>query len=417
MSNYIVGIDIGASKVCGVVGTKGSKEKLQILGVTTSKCNGIRKLSIGDIKDTSKAVKETITQLEDIIGDVIKEAYLSIPLTLCEIVKRKKGITLSSQDREIKSEDIETLIDLIRIETKGSTDKSIISINPLEFKINDVGNINDPLGLLGKELEVEVQVVLISKDILQYYEKAMKDANIKVLGYEIDFLGVYKDVICDNEIDDSIALIDIGAETTDIAIIKNNRVLHSSMIGLGGDIVTNDISICLKISKEDAANLKIKSGRIFKEDIQQGDKIKLCSVENNEIMEIDYNMLVEVISERIKELINLCKEDLIKSGYFYDINSIILLGGGISFYRKIVDLVTEIMEKPTKIGTPSYVGAANPIYTIAVGIIREQVLKLDVNKNIENIEELKSPNNKLLKNEEEKETIVSKVKAFLSDFF
>ncbi|GAA0124183.1 cell division protein FtsA [Clostridium sp. CTA-19] len=417
MNNYIVGIDIGASKICGVVGNLDSAGKLQVLGVTTSKCNGVRKSGVSDFENTSNAIKDVVTQLGNIINTNIHGVYISIPVSLCGVIEKREILTLSSQDREITSEDIENLKELIRLEVKQSTNKEVIKINLLEFKINDVGNINNPLGLLGKNLEVVSQVIVASKEIVDLYKKPVEDIGIKVLGFTVDCLGVCKDTLSETDVQDGVAIIDIGAETSDVVIYIKNKLEYVASIGLGGDTITNDIAICLKISKDDAESLKIKSGRIYKENIDIGEKIKIYSLKDGQTIEIDYVMLVEIIYERVKEIIKLIKEVLVDSGYYNQIKTVVLCGGGVSLYRGITDLIEKVVEKECRVVTPSYVGVANPIYTIATGIIKE--LSLQLNNDIE-----KEADNKVviqkdeqLKKNKDDIKFLSKFKAFLSDFF
>lgn len=416
MSNYIVGIDIGASKVCGVVGDLDGIGKLQVLGITTSKCKGIKKGLLEDVESVAKAISETVKQLENIVGTTIEDAYISIPVSLCEIVEEREVLTLSSQDREIKREDIDSVINVMRLEVEASRGMEVVTINPVEYSINEVDNINNPVGLLGRTLGVRAQVLIASKEIVDNYRKAMNEAKVKVKSVIVDSLGVSKDMLKSEELTEGVALIDIGAETSDISIFKNNKLNYASSIPLGGETITSDISICLKISREDAENLKIKSGRLFKDDISPDYKLKIYSSENGELLEVDYNTLVEIVAERVKEIIVLVKRDLIKAGYYNEISSIVICGGGISLYRSVTDLVSSILDKSCRIGTPSYVGAANPIYTTATGIIKELSLNMKVIEKVEENNEPKNLNDKK-SSKSVKKTFSSKIKSFLSDFF
>lgn len=416
MNNYIVGIDIGASKICGVVGNLDSAGKLQVLGVTTSKCKGVKKSGNFDLESTSTAIKDVVNQLGDIINANIHGAYISIPVSLCEVVERRESLTLSSQDREITCDDIENLKDLIRLEVKQSTNKEVIKIKLLEFKINDVGNIKDPLGLLGRTLEVVSQVVIVPNEVIEIYKRPMEYIGVKVLGFTVDFLGVCEDALSETEVQNGVAIIDIGAETSDVIVYKNNKIQYNACVGLGGETITNDISICLKISKEDAESLKIKSGRIYKENIEAGEKVTIYSSQDGQPIEIDYVMLVEIIYERIKEIIKLVKNDLIVSKQYDEFKTVVLCGGGVSLYRGITDLIEEVIAKECKIVTPSYVGVANPIYTIATGIIKELSLQLSNDEKEANNKVVIQKDKELNENKDDIK-FLSKFKAFLSDFF
>lgn len=417
MNNYIVGIDIGSSKICGVVGNLDDVRKFQVLGVTTSKCHGIKKTGELDIESTSKAVKDVVEQLGNIINATICGVYVSVPITLCEVIRREDVLTLSSQDREITPQDVSNLIDVIRLEAKKDTNKEIIKIEPVMYKINDVENIKNPLGLLGRRLAVAVDMIVVQKEILELYKIPVEKAGIKVLGTTVDSVGVAKDALMKAELIDGVAIIDIGAETSDIVIYKNNKIQYVSSINLAGDTITNDISICLKISKQDAETLKLKSGRIYKENIENGEKIRIYSQTDGQAIEIDYIMLVEIIYERVREIFTLIKEELVKNGVFNDVKNIAIYGGGISFYRGITDLAKEIIERDIRIAIPSYVGAANPIYTVAIGVIKELYLKENIKSEVQKDNISINLKDEVAIDKKEKIKVLSKVKAFLSDFF
>ncbi|WP_291573479.1 cell division protein FtsA [Clostridium sp. UBA4548] len=417
MSNHIVGIDISSSKVCGVVGKIDNDNRIQVLGITTSKCSGIRNGMVVDINSISYAVTSVVKALENIVNMPVKEAYLSIPISLCELTKNRRAVSVSSPSKEIKISDLRNVLEAVKhVPMEKGTE--VVAVEPEMFTVDEMSNIGNPVGMTGEELAVEAQVVTAPSAMLEGYKKALSRAGIGVNGIVVNSLGIYKDIIEDDEIDNGVALIDIGAEVIETSVYRNNRILNVFSVGLGGETITNDISICLKVPHEDAENLKIKCSNLIKDKTLQNYRVKVNSITGNGSIDINYDTLVEIIGERVKELLNIIKKKLIEDGNYKDINSFVIVGGGVSLFRDITVVATEVFNKPTRVGSPSYVGAANPIYSTAVGIIKEIVLRNKISNELSKGTEEFS-NLEVNKRDESKEkvTFSSKIKEFLAEFF
>jgi cell division protein FtsA len=279
-----------------------------------------------------------------------------------------------------------------------------------------MSNITNPIGIKGEELVVEAQVAIASSAMIEGYKKAIKRAGIEVSGMVVNSLGIYKDILEEDEIDSGVALIDVGTEVVEVSVYKNNRILNVFSIALGGETITNDISICLRVPREDAENLKIKCSNLIKDKSMESYRIKINSVAGNGLIDIDYGTLVEIIGERVKELLNIIKRKLVEDGNYRDINSFVIVGGGIALFRDINIVATEIFDKSTRVGSPSYVGAANPIYSTATGIIKEVIVMNKMSNDIISTEINNSMINKTQKNKN-KMTFSTKIKEFLAEFF
>jgi cell division protein FtsA len=415
MSNYVVGIDISSSKVCGVVGKVDNETKVQILGITTSKCNGVKGGIVTDVNSVSYAVTEVIKSLENIVDMPIKDAFVSIPISLCELTKNRRAVSISSPNGEIQISDVRNVFEAVKL-MEIEDNKEVVSVQPEMFIVDGMSNITNPIGIKGEELVVEAQVAIASSAMIEGYKKAIKRAGIEVSGMVVNSLGIYKDILEEDEIDSGVALIDVGTEVVEVSVYKNNRILNVFSIALGGETITNDISICLRVPREDAENLKIKCSNLIKDKSMESYRIKINSVAGNGLIDIDYGTLVEIIGERVKELLNIIKRKLVEDGNYRDINSFVIVGGGIALFRDINIVATEIFDKSTRVGSPSYVGAANPIYSTATGIIKEVIVMNKMSNDIISTEINNSMINKTQKNKN-KMTFSTKIKEFLAEFF
>ncbi|MPM49062.1 Cell division protein FtsA [bioreactor metagenome] len=416
MSKHIVGIDISSSKVCGVVGKVDKDSGIQILGITTSKCSGIRNGMVVDTNSVSYAVTSVVKALENIVSMSIKDAYLSIPISLCELTKNRRAVSISSPNKEIQISDFKNVLDAVRL-LPVEPNIEVVAVEPEMFIVDGMSNITNPVGMAGEQLTVEAQVVTAPSAMIEGYKKALNRAGVGVSGIVVNSLGIYKDIIEEDEIDNGVALIDIGAEVIETSVYKNNRILNVFSVGLGGETITNDISICLKVPREDAENLKIKCSNLIKDKALQNYRVKVNSITGNGSIDINYDTLVEIIGERVKELLSIIKKKLVEDGNYKDISSFVIVGGGAALFRDITVVAVEIFGKPVRVGSPSYVGAANPIYSTATGIIKEVVLRNKISNELVEKAETSALTTNSRHEGKEKITFSSKIKEFLAEFF
>lgn len=411
MNEHIVGIDLGSSKICGAVGKISSNKKLQIIGITSVVCSGLNKSVVIDIDSTAEAIKQCVTQLERMTDIQISEVYISLPGGICELVRNTGIIAISSEDREIKQNDVDRVIEAAKLISVPS-DKEIVGVEAEQYIVDGYDNIKDPRGMSGVRLEVEAQVVMAQSTVVSNLLKSVKRAGIIVNGIILQPSAISQAVLRKEEKDMGIALVDVGAETIDISIYKDGKLKYTSIVQLGGDNITNDISVCLKVPFSEGERLKHKYGSLIKVKGEDAEKIRVKDSYNN-LMEIDNNLLVDIIEARVEELLRLVKRNLLNSGFYKEISGVVIVGGGISLFRGTNELSKEILEKSVRIGSPEYVGAASPIYVTAVGIVIQAVSNLKAcNSSSEEIDE-----SKWSKNKNEKNGFASKIKGFFADFF
>ncbi|MBZ9687800.1 cell division protein FtsA [Clostridium estertheticum] len=413
MNEHIVGIDLGSSKICGAVGKVGSSGKLQIIGITSVVCSGLNKSVVKDIDSTAEAIKQCITQLERMTDIQISEAYISLPGGICELVRNTGMIAISSEDREIKQSDVDRVIEAAKL-ISVPADKEIVGVEPEQYIVDGYDNIKDPRGMSGARLEVEAQVVMAQSTVVNNLLKSVKRAGIKVSGIVLQPSAISEAVLRREEKDMGIAIVDVGAQTIDISIYKGSKLKYTSILQLGGNNITNDISVCLKVPFSEGERLKLKYGSLVKGKEIDVEKIRVKDSYDN-YTDIDNNLLVDIIEARVEELLNLIKRNLLNSEFYKDISGIVIVGGGISLFRGTTELSKQIFNKSVRIGSPDYVGAASPIYVTAVGIVVQASNNLKSNNSFsEEIDEGKwsKKQNKNGKNE-----FAAKIKGFFADFF
>ncbi len=411
MDDYIVGIDISSSKICGVVGRLNEDNKVQIIGITTSDYEGITNNVVMNEKDVSYIVRKVIKHLEEIVNSTLEEAYLSVPISVCEVV-RTKGVVSFPESKRVTRDDIINVDEVAKFCV--GKDQEIIQVDIEEYIVDGMKNISNPLGMKAKLLESEGNAFILEKKYISKYTNCMNEAGIKIKGFVVSSIGISKDVIEDYELHKGVAIIDVGNSNIEVSVFKNYRYLDSFSIPLGGKNITNDISVCLKLSSEDSEKLKLKCNTLLKENSKGNHRIKINTDADN-IIEVSYHMLVDIIYERVKELLEIICNHIEKGQLGNQIGSFVIVGGGISLFRDITAVASELLGKPVRIGVPNYVGAANPIYSTATGIIREVLKKQQAfNENVTPYDDSNGESRYSSIKEENK--IITKLKGFLKNF-
>ena len=414
---HIVGIDLGSSKICGAVGKVSSNGKLQIIGITSVVCSGLNKSVVIDIDSTSEAIKQCVSQLECMTDSQITDGYISLPGGICELVRNTGMIAISSEDKEIKQSDVDRVIEAAK-RISVPLDKEIVGVEPEQYIVDGYDNIKDPTGMSGERLEVKAQVVMAQSTVVNNLLKSVQRAGITVNGIVLGPSAVSEAVLRKEEKDMGIALVDVGAETIDISIYKGGKLKYTSIIQLGGANITNDISVCLKVTFSEAERIKLKYGSLVKGNEKDDEKIKIKDSYDN-LMEVDRELLIDIIHARVEELLHLIKANLLTCGVFKEVSGVVIVGGGISLFRGANDLSKVIFNKSVRIGSPEYVGAASPIYVTAVGIVLHTANNIKVRNNLSEQSGKDSYENKALKNQNKKgkNRFASKIKEFFADFF
>lgn len=423
MDEYIYALDIGSSKICGAAGKLEKTGRIQIVGVTTVPCSGLKKGIVVDIDSTASSINNCVEQLKRMIDREITKVFISLSGSMCELIPSRGVVAVSSEDREITKSDVKRVLNASRI-VSIQNNKEIIGVIPKQFIIDGYDNIKDPVGMSGMKLEVESEVIVSQTTIVNNLLKSVQKAELQVEGIVLEPLAIAKAVTKKDENLINIAIIDVGFEKTDIAIYKNGNLKHTEGIPLGGNAITNDIAICLKIPYSEAEKLKIKYGTMFNTNFDSNENIKV-NVSDNESIIIDRNTLMEIMEARIEEIFSLINNKLISTEFMYEIDSIILGGGGIAEFNNISESCRKRLNKPVRIGAPDFVGASNPIFNTAIGIIKD-VYSTSNFKNLsesdqmasEKVSKVSKVHNSVMSNKETKnESVITKIKVFLADFF
>ena len=370
IGDIIVGIDIGTSKVCTVVGEVNNFGQIETLCSTSCKCNGIKKGKIINEEEVSLSVAKTIKDAEEEAEFKINSAYVTIPGREVTIVQNSILKELKDKFAGISLKDVQSAIVQAK-DIEIPEGKTIIDIVPSEVILDNGKIVSDPVGNLSSNFTLKAQVILANKDYVRQLTSIFKRVGIEIDGIVPIALAEKNLMLDTNELYDNVMLLDIGAGNTEIGVFEGNNFTYTNTIPLGGDNITNDISLVLNISEEEAEKLKKQYGLALKSFIDNDNEIMLntCTDESRSKV-IKSSELIEIMEARIEEIFSIINKDITNQGVKSRINNVILTGQGITNINKS-DVAGKIaLNIPVKISTGRAVSTVKPEFRTSYALIR-----------------------------------------------
>jgi len=370
VGNIIVGMDIGTSKVSTVIGRIGKTGELEVLGHGMEQCNGIKKGIIVDIESTCSSIKSAVQKAEAVAGLKVNSAYVSINGVHTSIIKSRGRLAISNENREITSKDVDKVL-LAARSINISDDREIIDIVPQQFIVDGYDEIIDPVGMAGLNLEVDADIITGKITSVQNIVKSMERADLKTDGLIVEALATSQIAPTQDEKEMGVILIDIGGGTTDVSVFKNKNMIFNDCITVGGDHITNDVAIGLKIPYSEAEKLKKEFELALSSLIKNDQEVTVIDINENKKKTVKVSEIVEIIEARVFEIFSLCKELLEKSQIKGEFPAgIVLTGGGISYVDGGRELATEVFDLPARVALQKTDSSIKIEHITAAGIVK-----------------------------------------------
>ena len=370
IGDIIVGVDIGTSKVCTVVGEVNNFGQIEIICNTSYKCNGLKKGKIINEDEIILSLAKTIKDAEDETNLKINSAYVTIPGKYATIVQN--SITKEAKDKYagISVRDVQNAIMQVK-DIEIPDGKTLIDVVPDKITLENGTVVSDPVGNLSASFTISAQVILAEKDYVRQLHNIFKKAGLEIDGIVPITLAERNLILDTNELHDNIMLLDIGAGNTDIGVFEGSTFLYTNSIPLGGDNITNDIALVLDISEEEADKLKRQYGLALKSFIDNDNDIILNTCRDNSKSKIiKSSELIEIIEARIEEIFTIINKDITNHGLKQKINNVILTGQGIVNINKS-DVAGKInLNIPVKISTGRAISTVKPAYRTSYALVR-----------------------------------------------
>ncbi len=370
IGDIIVGIDIGTSKVCTVVGEVNNFGQIEIISNTSYKCSGLKKCKIINEDEISLSIAKTIKEAEEETNLKINSAYVTIPGKYVTIVQNT--ITKEVKDRYsgISVRDVQNAIMQVK-DIEIPEGKILIDIVPDKVTLDNGTVVTDPVGNLSSSFTISAQIILAEKDFVRQLHNIFKKADLDIDGIVPTTLAERNLILDSNELHDNIMLLDIGAGNIDIGVFEGSSFIYTNSIPLGGDNITHDIALVLNISEEEADKLKRQYGLALKSFIDNDNDIILnTSKDENKNRIIKSSELIEIIEARIEEMFSIINKDITNNGVKQKINNVVLTGQGIVNINKS-DVAGKInLNIPVKISTGRAISTVKPAYRTSYALVR-----------------------------------------------
>jgi cell division protein FtsA len=369
--NLIVGLDIGTTKICAIIGNL-TDEGLDIVGIGTSPSKGLRKGVVINIESTVEAIQKAIREAELMAGCEIKTVFAGIAGGHIKGFNSQGVIAI--KNREVTSDDVRRVIDAAKA-IAIPMDREVIHILPQEFIIDDQDGIKEPLGMSGVRLEAKVHIVTGAVASAQNIIKSCQRAGCDVADIVLEQLASADAVLSSDEKELGVAMIDIGGGTTDIAIFVDGAIKHTAVLSLGGNHLTNDIAVGLRTPMAEAEKIKQQYGCCLTSMVGKDETIEVPSVGGREPRVLSRQLLAEILEPRVEEIFTLVNREIVRSGFEDVIASGVVITGGTCILPGMPELAEQVFNLPVRRGVPRDIGGLtdvvnSPIYATGVGLVK-----------------------------------------------
>ena len=368
--DIIVGLDIGTTKICALVGVVG-EEGVEVVGVGTHPSVGLRKGVVVNIESTVNSIQRAIEEAELMAGCEISQVLIGIAGSHIKGFNSHGVIAIKGE--EVTEEDIERVIDAAKA-VAIPLDRELIHCLPQEYIVDDQSGILDPVGMTGVRLEARVHIVTGAVTAAQNLIKCANRAGLDVEDIVLQPLASAYATLTDEEKDLGVALIDFGGGTTDLAIFTDGTIKHTSVLGLGGNNLTNDIAVGLRTPTTEAEKIKIRFGSCLTSYVKKDEMIEVPSVGGRKPRLLSRHILAEILEPRVEEILTLLDQEIKRTEYKELLASGVVITGGSAWLPGMAEMADQIFDLPTRIGFPKGITGLTdivngPQFATAVGLL------------------------------------------------
>ncbi len=370
---YLVGLDVGTSKVAAIVGEILDDGLLDITGIGLADSRGIRRGVVTNLEAAVECIKKAIAEAELTAGIEIDSVHLGLSGAHIKAFNSRGVVAVAGKNREITRDDVKRAIDAAKAVALPSG-REILHVLPQDFVVDDQDGIGAPVGMTGTRLEVNVHIVTGSSSSTQTIVACVNRAGVSVQDTVLQQLAAAESVLTHDEKELGVALVDIGGGTTDFAIFERGSLWHTGVVAVGGDHFTNDIAVGLRTPVPDAERIKRRHGCALTSMVGEEDTMEVPSVGGRKPRIMERRILSEILQPRAEEVFHLLWDEIRKAGYERSLNSGIVLTGGGSMLDGVAEIAEQIFDLPIRRGAPTDVGGLvdhinDPSLATAVGLV------------------------------------------------
>jgi cell division protein FtsA len=369
MKKKIAAIDIGTTKVCTIMGLLDSSSGLRVLGVGIAPSHGIEKALVADSTKAKESIRESIRKAEVMAGHKLESAYIGVTGRHISSMNSKGTIAITRPDMMVRADDLKRALD-VALNVKIPPEQKILHVIPRTYKL-DGHEVKNPVGMNGAELEIEVHLITASVSSVQNLTKVIKSLGVNIDDLVLEPLASAEAVLAEEEKQAGVLIADMGGGTTDIAVIKDGSIYHTSVLPAAGHQITSDIVAGMGLTYELADEMKKKYGTL----VPTGEEEDAEKTVGDNGHNVNFRALCEIMQARVEEILRLIVLDLPSEKYAGLIPSGIVLTGGCANIPGIAEMAEKLTKLPVRIGAPIALSGVkvealgNPAYATSVGLI------------------------------------------------
>ncbi|MDR0364482.1 MAG: cell division protein FtsA [Bacteroidales bacterium] len=406
---FVVGLDIGTTKIAAIVGKLNENHKLDVLGYGTAESLGVRRGVVSNIENTVESIKIAIEQAKISSGVNIQNVHVGIAGQHIRSEQQSSRLIRKNAEEDITDDDVQQLTENM-FDLCMTPGEEIIDVIPQEFTIDGEPGIKEPVGMLGSSLEANFHIIVGQTAAARNIYKCVTRAGLNVVDLILEPIASAEAVLSEEEKEAGVALVDIGGGTTDIALFYDGVIRHTAVIPLGGDIITEDIKEGCNIIKKFAEELKIKFGSALAQENSDMQIIAIPGLKGRPPKEISMKNLARIIEARTTDIIEKVYSEIKFSGYERKLSAGIVLTGGGSLLKDILQLTQYITGKDVRVGYPNehlsnnqtIKDIASPIYSTCIGLVLNGLSKIEEEKQKRKKQEFNEVTDKVIEKEIEK---------------
>ncbi len=373
VDDYLVGIDIGSSKVGVLIGHRDSERGPEVVGKGVAPNRGTRRGNIVNVEQTVEALKQASEEAEVMAGVEISRAYVGLAGSDILSVNSRGMVSITRRDREITRQDIQRVLEAARAAALPS-DREVLHTIPQEFFVDEQGGIADPLGMTGSRLEVAVHLTTGDITRTKTLQTCVNRAGIEVIEAVFEPLATADGVLSDDERELGVLLVDVGSGGTEYALFTEGEVQYSAVLPIGASHFTNDLAMVLRTPFAEAERIKTKYGCCLETMIDDSDGVTVPAVAGGAERLVPRRELCEILEPRAGELLSLIRDDLAKNGWDQSLRGgVVLTGGGVQL-DGLLELTEQVFSSTVRYGLPQGLGGlvdviSSPTWCTASGLL------------------------------------------------
>jgi cell division protein FtsA len=371
--NITVGLDIGTTKTVVLVAEINSNDNFSIIGVGEQLTQGVKKGGIVDLEAVTKCINQALEKAEQMSGCHVQNVYLAVSGAHLSSMNNKGVVAITNKNREISVDDVDRVLQAAKV-VPLPQDQKIIHIHPRQYTIDGNDGIIDPIGMAGTRLEAEINMVTASSNALTNLLRCVHKSGLLEEEFVPAPLASAEAVLFPAERELGCLVVDIGGGTTECAIFDQGRLWFTSVLPVGGNLITNDIAIGLRIPVEVAEVIKIEHGCVLSGLMPDNETFVVPDMVGRDTKKVSKKMLASIIEPRMREILSLIKNELKRSGYRGVLPGGMIITGGVAQLNGLMELAAEEMDLPIRIGYPDKINGVSETvrssaYATAAGLV------------------------------------------------